>query len=82
MRGSSTASLLYRRADMLNPLFRLTATAIYRVVQEYKELEAGESVRLGMMDDGTLGPDDPADDVYCETIGFSVEKGRLRPKGN
>jgi hypothetical protein len=63
---------------MLNVLFRLAGAVVYRVVQEYRDLEELELVRLSIADDDDIGADDPEDDVYAGTIGFSAEQGRLK----
>lgn len=64
---------------VLDVLAKLAAAAAYRVVQEYRDLEERmEVARLGIMDDGTLGPGDPHEDVYCQQVGFSAAPGRLR----
>lgn len=65
--------------SVLDELARLAARAAYRVVQEYRDLDDRmEVAKVGLMDDGTLGPDDPYNDVYATRIGFSTEQGRLK----
>lgn len=63
---------------MLTVLFRIAGIVVHRVVQEYRELEELELVRLSIADDDDIGADDPEGDVHASTIGFSAEQGRLR----
>jgi hypothetical protein len=69
---------MYRKGpSMLTVLFRIAGWAVYQVVQEYKALE-DLAVQLTIAADDDIGCDDPEDDVYAGTIGFSAEQGRLR----
>lgn len=62
---------------MLDFLFKLLGAAVFRIAQEVRALEDIEIISIGIADDDDIAADDPADDVYATTIGFSRERGRL-----